>query len=626
MIQLPNRENYFLLTDEQCCQIAKKENASQYLGGKVTGLCDLPSYLVPKYFVIAPAIPSVRGLQQYDNENNYNIFQKFLKKLQLQKSKIYIRSSAKNEFITERGKFRSEFTNPSLTQLYSTLQDLLCNPVESHSVQKENHNNQLAYLIQQYIDWHAKGHLSNERRISKDAKQWRIEYQFHQKFKKNDQAQWITTTQGGTNYIDPTCPNQSRLVSALTTIAAFHFDKPGQRYHFEWVWDSKRIWIVQKDTELYSVSGRKPSVVSTEMSTKPINKTKVFCLYRFNNKTCPKLDALNTFHKCNLPSVTYYYLNNNECLRELCSGKCPPPLQDDLKLLIKQPLVIRTDVQEKASGLPPILLPRSNLLRTYQDAINFLTEASRQLASAGTRLENINFIAHHYIPAVSSALAFATPCSQKVLVHASWGMPDGLFYQGYDSYVAQVNERQPRIIEKNIKHKGEYINIGESGQWTQFKVAPPWDWKPSIREKDALDISQYTHKVASYLNKPVTVMFLVDLPKHEQLGNVLPWFYSIMDDWGNSLKPSRDQHYNRTLIKISKTSDLQKIQNLSNTYVNNCAILLKPNENLLRSITFLNDFSEIVKENALEVFIEGSYLSHVYYILKRNSVTVHLLT
>ena len=45
---------------------------------------------------------------------------------------------------------------------------------------------------------------------------------------------------------------------------------------------------------------------------------------------------------------------------------------------------------------------------------------------------------HNYIPAFSSAFAYASPGDKLVRIEALWGLPEGLYYYSHDKHVVDT--------------------------------------------------------------------------------------------------------------------------------------------------------------------------------------------
>lgn len=613
------QSKHFLLSDVVCRNKYKKATFAKSIGGKATGLCATPRHLVPPFFVISPDLCPYEQFSERINKNK--MFIDFISDIQQHSNRVYIRSSAQNEHLAERGRFRSAICEASLADIHATLQALLKHPTEAHSTPQapESHP---AYLIQPYIKWHKKGHLSNERRICKKSEQWCNEY--YSKNTSKHHTEWFSIKPHKESRLEPRCSNHTELVKALKEIAERYSNIPGKRFHFEWVWDSNNLWIVQKDIEYYPCSGKKPSLCVGKFDFPTSIQLNVFVPFKTQKTKWPKLSALTTFHKCGAILLPFFLLFDQESIQKLYVGNSNSLLEKDLSTLTRHPLVIRADIKGN-NGNPSLLLPRSGLLCNRHDALRFLKAATQQLYLSGHKSEDICFIAHHYIPASSSTLAYSSPTTQNILLHSAWGMPDGLLYQGYDTTLMESKGNAFKIIKQTIRFKDQYINANHLGEWTNCKVEAPWDWQSSIQESDALTVAQYTHNVTSRLRKSIVVMFLVDLPEYLGVGNVLPWFYTYSPHPTNSINLQNPNRGRKTQIHISNNHDVYKLNQLSDLSCQKYSILLKPNAKLIRSATLLEELIDIVLKKNIEVYLEGSFLSHTYYILKRKNVLVRTL-
>jgi len=104
-------------------------------------------------------------------------------------------------------------------------------------------------LIQVYHKPKSKGHLSNERRVNASKLVWLLEEEFQTGTPnkstlfelKNEQAVLDLSSQNSLNY--PTA------IRNLKKFAAFFSQLPDV-YHIEWIWDGRKLWLVQVDHEL----------------------------------------------------------------------------------------------------------------------------------------------------------------------------------------------------------------------------------------------------------------------------------------------------------------------------------------------------------------------------------------
>ena len=618
---------FVVLSEAQCRSHAQEITLARLLGAKVQGLCSVPEYLVPRYFVLLPQ-KQLGDLPGAKSTTVRSDFLNLLRDLEREHQSVYIRSNAYNESILHRGFFRSLICQPTITELYININKLKKHPTEQYDKIARTKQNDIAYIVQPYIPWKLKGHLSNERRLSKQPNTWRLEYIPAET--ESHHSSWFTTNdrERQPNAINPSCVTIDQLKYALQQLAASHVHIDDQeRYHFEWIWDATRFWIVQKDVDTITYSERKPSLPWHSTKTITPSTLKHFVPYQFTPSKWPKLDAFSTFQQCQLPVTDFYSLSNDKILQDVHIGNIPNSLRSDLSCLLTSPLVIRTDLTKNDKRSPEFLLPRSNVLTNLEKAETFLFSAVKQIAQAfEDEWKDMCFIAHHYIPFPCSALAYAQPSSSKILIHASWGMPDGLLYHGYDSLTVQYDPPQSHVLEYRIQYKGEYINIDSHGAWQHSSVPAPWDWQPALDTPCALSIAHCAAAISQYINSPITVMFLVQPTSESGKSDVRPWFYNEVAPDFHLSDPSKYTWLGKKFITVSNTTDLQQIINSTDRYFSNHAILLKPNQGTLRSNVFLNTLSDIAKKQSIPIYLEGSFLSHAYYILKRNNLPVHLVS
>ena len=120
----------------------------------------------------------------------------------------------------------------------------------------------LAILIQQSVSSALHGHLSNERRLSQETRDWFIEY-FESSgshavveslgIRGRHKARKVRTAG-----LD--CPYHDRIAAVLREPALWA-TRESKRIHFEWVWDQQRVWVVQADVVSVTRAGKTPTQI-----------------------------------------------------------------------------------------------------------------------------------------------------------------------------------------------------------------------------------------------------------------------------------------------------------------------------------------------------------------------------
>jgi predicted house-cleaning noncanonical NTP pyrophosphatase (MazG superfamily) len=588
----------------------------EIIGQKAIGLANLNPELVPPYFVITSNLFRLWQANKYDA---LDILQKTLQKgvqtLQNEEELNFIvRSSAKYETFDERGYYESSSGNIHSTGLHESVLQIWKNNLDSI---KKFSDNDFAVIIQQYFKSKLSGHLSNERRISRNKNEWRIEFineksEFSGFNKFNSRK-----TNEKINISEFTCSRKRQVISALKSFA----NTQSKRVHLEWVWDGRKIRLVQNDLEIDIGKGKKPG--STWLrSKKIIENKKLNCFTNVNSSTVNwrKVDCLKTFIQCDLPHGLVYVLEDSQIIQELIKNNIPTNLLKDLEWLVLYPITIRMDVKN-ADGYNNILLPRTETIFNIADACSFLKKYSKLFNSNGLSNDNFCFLIHRFIISDSCALAFSKPHLQKARIDSTWGIIEGLYFHPHDSFEVNLMNTKPQV-KKQIRCKTEYIDVDEQGKWFSKKSGTSFDWAESLTKKQINDIATYNIKIADYLDLPVTVMYFVGVDQSTGYPDILPWFYTT-DEITESSEKFTDVIFSQSRFIIENELDFIKIQKeIEKGNSSKITLKLKLNPDISRDKKLIEDIGNFAIKKGLPIELEGSILSHTYYILRKLDVRV----
>jgi len=167
---------------------------------------------------------------------------------------IIVRSNAHSEGLENRGKFISvEGTLREWPQLVKRCFD-------DFIAQEGSSNVRMPVIIQKRVISLFCGHISNERRVAKDLRDWRGEFDVvapPRTFRislRNWRKKVNTTDQFNSKLM---CPSDRNIRTALT-IPCTWVTSQKIRVHFEWVYDGDYLYLVQADEEKSS-SGIDPT-------------------------------------------------------------------------------------------------------------------------------------------------------------------------------------------------------------------------------------------------------------------------------------------------------------------------------------------------------------------------------
>jgi hypothetical protein len=468
----------------------------EIVGQKAFGLSCFPKIWTLPFFVVSHHFSI--DYKQGSTKQKEIILNKWLKYIIVAANQIginiddviIIRSSSCTEGMQERGKYYSR------EGMYSNLRNLLVGYLEKLFSDKSLSNEKIPLVIQKYaVPISAKGHVSNERRISEANRDWLGQFE-DVKTDKNtlftiNLRNWRRKIEIGNLIYKPLLCNLSLRVSEVLKIPATWGYEQKLRLHFEWVWDGKRIYMVQVDQE-HEIEGIDPTQVYKSRSTVSSTFTPL-CLKQIKLKHAKKYKKIRnvfTYLKLGLPVTKLYVLEDQAIIDKLALGEISPELKSDIQNLVKGSLIIRMDIDTDDDKRLK-LLPRTEEVRDSDKAIEWLKIQSSEIKKKVS--DDVAFIFHTFIPATASAFALAAPNERKVQIEALWGIPEGLYYNAHDKYI--VDTKTPRVEEvinkinqfsiitkRNYKHY--FVSPDDSGRWTVKILRSPFDWRATITNQE----------------------------------------------------------------------------------------------------------------------------------------------
>lgn len=613
----------FILLPQQNRRLPPHKSLQKTYGIKGAGILSLPISWTPPFFLIsallyeryrdiADATPSLVLNNILANDEPY-VLESALKQIaSLDNDFVIVRSSTSDEDIEYRGHYKSLTCNAVPEQLSLAISKVFAYcPLEVGTT--------MGLVVQRYVrTCRASGHLSNERRISKRNSSWICEFD--------------TVSGVGAPRIEPLSSHRVRpadvdgplmssswedLIERLRQLGAW-----GQaqklHLHFEWIWDGSHLWVVQADECTYTRS--RPSFASTHKIIKAPRERLLSVVLPEQNVAkgiWSKLDCVKAFRECGLPTTKLWVLNDKSILVELNAGKCPRRLRRDLQALLGAPIVIRTDfaLQNDLAGL---LLPRTDTVSSLEAAEDFLVGVSKQMDKALVAEGKLCFIIHRFIPSRSSAFGFADPQRGRVRIDGIWGLPDGLAFYAHDSFDIP-NDGIGRIYP-HARYKGEYLDLDREGRWVRKLLGAPYDWKPSLTNEELRMIGRGTFAVAQAVGAPVQVMWFVGIPQGFGHPRCLPWYYTTQEVPRKLVSHKKSVVQKEPIIRRREDLDVLRCELEEPTSIKK--IRLRPIPELLRSKDFIEDVAALARKLSVAVVMEGSVLSHAYYLLRNSGVNV----
>lgn len=597
-------------------EISPQEINSNKVGIKAVGLSSIPIAWTKPFFCVCGAIaPEKEALSRAISESGISA-----------NARLLVRSSGTAESIERRGALESSECNR--TDLFREINRLR----EAHEKEANVH-----WVIQELIECRAKGHLSNERRVAQDKRDWVGEIEsgslhpaetFRVGLRKwRDSRPTIAAVLN--------CVHRESIVDYLRIVAAWSYDRL-IRVHYEWVWDGRAVYIVQADPCDEIAEGVDPRHLVKSLRENLCTAPRLegfrsaaeadFSRYR-------KLENARIYRDLGYDIVPFFVLDSEiEINLIVRDGNCSDALKRDLELLTAQPLVIRTDGRDTPKHLRE-MLPRSDELRSAAAAESWLLGDFRSKVNA--RIENgecladsgLCLIAHHFVPAAAAAWCQALPNQRKVRIESLWGIPEGLYWYAYDTFDvdtqvitnAKIDARPADIkIREKCRYKEHFIAPNDVGAWVVHRTSSKADWVRSITKDEWIQEIAWTSRcIAERQGKPVVVMWFIDVSPKASRHRVMPWFHMESKPDGLKLKaaPRKKSAGSREVILQTRKDwqDIQKLVCEGNSVVR---IRVDPREpEMVRDQHFVKGLAELAKKNDIVIELSGGILSHAYYML-----------
>lgn len=642
-ILMPQNSILFVCT-EGIKEIPSDSIRLEQVGEKAFGLSSLPKFWTIPFCVVSEELLSLYTKCPKKKRNQllkFWIDQITIAALRIKighDNSIIVRSSGCSEGLVERGQYYSK--KGTLRNILQPLAECLRELASDNDLC----NQKIPLVIQKFADpISAKGHLSNERRCYEESRDWLGEYEERKGIKtgnpfKINLRYWRKRILVSNLTKEPLKCNLSIQISEVLKIpAAWAYDQ-GLRLHFEWVWDGKVIYLVQADKE-HKTRGVDPTKIPqvrltttgefTPKCLKQINKS---IAYRYN-----KIRNVYTYMKLGLPTIKLYILDDQSVMKDLAKGKVSTALKADLHELVKGSLVIRMDIAADG-GNRYQLLPRTDEVRDVDSALTWIKEKSIELKKLKKK-DTLAFIFHNFVPAVSSAFAFAAPGKRKVQIEALWGLPEGLYYNSHDKYIVDtLTTKREELHSNNIDRfevkakrnfKNFFISPDTNGRWTIKILKEPYDWRSSIpRLSWVKEIAMESRRIVEEEGKPLSIMWFIGLSSAICGSQILPWFHEFYDlkiD-NRTLTHRTKTPFDKSLV-IRTNKDIEVLQRESEKQSSSLRrIKIQPSEEaLIRNKDTLYKIGDLAQKIGAIILLEGGVLSHAYYQLRQTKAIVEVI-
>lgn len=585
------------------------------VGTKALGLVSLPDRWVPPFVIIGTSLyrewrPTRISKRPLMIAATANTLLSIIAERGYGDLGLVIRSSAVTESMSDRGAYQSlelpaDFNEQSIiNSVHKIFADF----------NRTGVNDELALIVQSRIYLSNRGHLSNERRVSKTSNHWMWEIEGNESVDGRFNSQRASPP----NSNEPLkLPGNGRkaLLDLFRKIGRWCTELNEGRVHLEWGIDGHAFWLFQLDFEDEQIDeGVDPNTLlrpdnESRGETQPV-ATSVHNADFFSSTGWPKIDKVREFLVDRLePYPKLYYLTGTELQRAIAAKR---DMTMDIYSVVGNRGVCRTDCS--ASGLDQLNLPRTDSVSPRQ-MMSFMTATLEDLVAKGANPGGICFIFHKFIPAKIAAWAFARPNQQLVLVDALWGLPDGLQYLSHDTFEFDI--RRNAISAEQIRFKPKFLQEIDSGEWKLINVARKFARHRTLGLSDLREVAIQTHGIATRLQKPIQIMWFCSVLESAGVGRNVPWFMTEPElSAGFAPKPVPPE---RKRFPIKSMEDIERARHDPSAKI---ILFLEPEGNLFRSSEFLSAVVSVALERRLPVLMTGSILAHAYYTLERRGVSV----
>jgi predicted house-cleaning noncanonical NTP pyrophosphatase (MazG superfamily) len=605
--------------------IPASEVSPSAVGWKAHGLASLPKEWITPFVVVS----SSWGQGKFADNELVEFLNKFFAEYCVVPSpRVIVRSSGVSETIQDRGQLDS--IPCELSRVPSTLRTLFAQfPNELSGT--------VHWVIQELVESVEIGHLSNERHLKRERRDWVVEFEDLVAAKPREPISiGVRPWRDGISVpdLDLSSPSEFAITIALrkVTLWAKRYDF---RMHFEWVWNGKSVYIVQAEMATPSKGVVPKALLPNNIEIVEPTALRFFKVASDSDyESLRKLKNAKIYRQFGYKMPDFYVAPLRENLEAIIDGDIPTELGHDLEELTKRTLVIRTDGKNIPADKKE-MLPRSDELKSVSQAEEWLLGDFRSKLLESDLIDaELSLVAHHFIPSVASAWARSEPGQRIVRIESLWGIPEGLYYSAHDTfevdlantdiYTLPLNSTMKFPVRKRLRFKGTFIGPDADGRWVQHKTAAPYDWNKSVNKDDWLfEIARITRMIADYEKKPVSVMWFIDNHPDATTHQVLPWFHSGSNIREPQLAAPRHK-YSTTRDFVLKTRfDWDELNNQLATGQTIERVVLEPTDaQLIRNPEFAKELGKLAAKRKFVVELSGGILSHAYYLLQKSGAKV----
>lgn len=621
-----------VLTTAGLQRIESSDISVQVVGAKAYGLSTLPSLWCPPYFVISgECLPPSIESSAADRMNSF--VRDALEILHIPTtSRVLIRSSGVNETLERRGQLDS--VECLADDIWAQAIQLQTQLVQRLTAKGQASMDTVHFVVQECVKVVTKGHLSNERRLNREPRDFVAEFEPSEGVAGHMEQVAVRPWRTGkfTEAAILTCHARAAIGLVLKRVGSWAM-RFSCRIHFEWVWNGQTVMLVQSDCVIASGGVDPRTVLPKHIPELASSASGGLSMFRMADTqdltTYRKLGNARLYGSLGYEMPPFYVLQEPTAICALVNGIIPPELIGDLTALTLRPLIIRTDGL-RIPDHQREMLPRSDELRSVQDVAEWVAKkfapvvAEQCIGNTGLCL-----IAHHFIPSVASAWARAEPGNPVVRIESLWGVPEGLYWHSHDTFEVDtgsreidtggIGEKLPYTLRERCRYKGTFVASDEAGRWVPQATDSNHDWARSItHEKWIFEIAQTTRRVAESAQKAVSVMWFIGNHKEASSHHVLPWFHSpsLLEN-GPKAAPRRKQNLTHDFVIRTKTDWEELKKSIATGVVIERVVMSPEDTDLIRNHSFASELAQLATSSGFIVELSGGILSHAYYMLSR---------
>ncbi len=485
----------------------------------------------------------------------------------------------------------------------------------------------MCVLVQALVKRSTWGHLSNERRVSRRRTAWLVEE--HAAGGLDPSHRMVTSR--------PALPvplyasHRAELLDRLREVAA-HLTAKSHLTHCEWVWDGRRVWIVQAD-EVIPRAGEADRYLGSQAI--PTSEESALRLLRTLDQEeasrWSKLARRTVMQQLGIPVPPVHFLGGEVC-RDLARHQSA--FEEDFAALSSDgsiPVVLRCDLLRDARAAEnadedesSLSLPTSEPLLETTAAVAFIQEVTAHFAAIGVEPARWAILPAQLVPARASVMVQAHPGAQVVRLDALWGFPDGIGCLPHDTYLYRIDRES---FSEACRYKESCLLYGVDRGWYFATVGTPHDWGHVLNDAEIRTAASWSRRIADTLQREVQLMVLARTDGVRGADGMRPWHYTdhTVPPWAPPVRWAPQ----RGAAEVRRPTDLERLRNanarVSGMNARVSGIHFAPIVADRRDTRFIRDVAALALELGVPVYFSGSVLGHTYYMLRSAGAHVVLV-